>query len=99
MEYQTTHMKRRGFASMDPARQRVIASHGGRAAQARGVAHRFTNEEAQAAGRKGGLTISQNREHMASIGRVGGKSRADHHDGTQHLRLLTHLNPSPPGDL
>ncbi|MBU6389244.1 general stress protein [Patescibacteria group bacterium] len=45
---------RRGFASMDKAKQRAIASAGGKAAHARGTAHEFTSEEARAAGRKGG---------------------------------------------
>ena len=45
----------RGFASMDSNRQREIASKGGRAAHKKGAAHQWTREEAQAAGRKGGL--------------------------------------------
>ena len=45
----------RGFASMDRNRQREIASKGGRAAHKKGAAHEWTREEAQAAGRKGGL--------------------------------------------
>ncbi|MEI6950169.1 KGG domain-containing protein [Paraflavisolibacter sp. H34] len=44
----------RGFASMDPQRQREIASEGGRAAHQQGVAHEWTSEEAREAGRKGG---------------------------------------------
>jgi general stress protein YciG len=44
----------RGFASMNPERQRQIASEGGKAAHARGKAHKFTSEEAREAGRKGG---------------------------------------------
>ena len=40
----------RGFAAMDPARQREIASLGGRAAHQSGHAHEFTSEEARAAG-------------------------------------------------
>ncbi len=40
----------RGFASMDPARQRAIASEGGKAAHQRGTAHEFTSEEARKAG-------------------------------------------------
>ena len=32
---------RRGFAAMDPARQREIASKGGRAAHAKGTAHEW----------------------------------------------------------
>lgn len=44
----------RGFASMDPQRQREIARMGGKAAHERGLAHQFTPEEARIAGRKGG---------------------------------------------
>jgi general stress protein YciG len=40
----------RGFASMDPERQRAIASEGGKAAHERGTAHEFTSEEARRAG-------------------------------------------------
>ncbi len=50
----------RGFASMDPQRQREIASQGGRAAHEKGTAHEFSSEEARAAGRKGGQARSQN---------------------------------------
>jgi general stress protein YciG len=46
----------RGFAAIPPGRQREIASLGGKAAQARGTAHRFDSEEVAAAGRKGGKT-------------------------------------------
>jgi general stress protein YciG len=42
----------RGFAAMDPQRQREIASLGGRAAHQSGHAHEFTSEEARAAGKK-----------------------------------------------
>ena len=45
----------RGFASMDRNKQREIASKGGRAAPKSGAAHEWTREEAQAAGRTGGL--------------------------------------------
>jgi uncharacterized protein len=44
----------RGFASMDPEKQRKIASSGGKAAHAKGTAHQWTTAEARAAGRKGG---------------------------------------------
>ena len=65
----------RGFASMDRSKQREIASKGGRAAHQKGTAHEFDSGEARAAGRKGGVTVSQNREHMAAIGRRGGEAR------------------------
>lgn len=50
----TNKAKNRGFASMDPKRQKEIASLGGRTAHARGTAHQFTSEEAKIAGSKGG---------------------------------------------
>lgn len=43
---------KRGFAAMDADKQREIASDGGRAAHRSGHAHKFTTEEARAAGRK-----------------------------------------------
>lgn len=46
---------RRGFAAMDPALQRRIASEGGRASHESGRGHRFSTAEARDAGRKGGL--------------------------------------------
>lgn len=47
--------KRRGFACMDAAKVKEIASKGGKAAHAAGVAHQFTADEAREAGRKGGI--------------------------------------------
>ena len=52
----------RGVASMDPERQRQIASEGGKAAHEKGTAHEFTSEEAREAGRKGGMARSANRK-------------------------------------
>jgi general stress protein YciG len=66
---------KRGFASMDPSKQKEIASKGGRAAHAKGTAHEFTSDEARVAGRKGGEAVSRDRAHMAAIGREGGHSR------------------------
>ena len=50
-----TPKKPRGFAAMDPSKVKAIASKGGKAAHVAGTAHRFTPEEAQSAGRKGGM--------------------------------------------
>ncbi len=58
----------RGFASMDPQRQREIASQGGRAAHEKGTAHEFSSEEAREAGRKGGQARSQNNRANKSLG-------------------------------
>jgi general stress protein YciG len=71
-----TGKSRRGFASMDPSRQREIASKGGRAAHEKGTAHEWSSDEARNAGRKGGVTVSRDRVHMAAIGREGGESRS-----------------------
>jgi uncharacterized protein len=66
----------RGFASMAAEKQREIARKGGKAAHEKGTAHEFTSEEARAAGRKGGETVSRNREHMSAIGHKGGLQSA-----------------------
>ena len=66
---------KRGFAAMDEATQRAIASKGGQAAHQKGTAHEFDSEEARRAGQKGGEAVSRDREHMAEIGRKGGESR------------------------
>ncbi|MDB5194690.1 MAG: hypothetical protein JWN50_704 [Parcubacteria group bacterium] len=70
--------KPQGFATMklsNPDRQKEIAAKGGRAAHSRGVAHEFDSAEAKEAGKKGGLTVSKNIEHMREIGRRGGAAR------------------------
>jgi uncharacterized protein len=80
----TPQKSKRGFASMDPNKQKEIASRGGKAAHAKGTAHEFTSEEARGAGRKGGLIVSRDRAHMVAIGREGGHMRAK----KAKLRLL-----------
>ena len=47
---QSSGTSNRGFASMDPDKQREIASEGGKAAHEAGTAHEFTSEEARRAG-------------------------------------------------
>lgn len=66
--------QKRGFAAMSPEKQKSIASQGGKAAHAAGTAHEFTSEEAREAGKKGGESVSKDREHMAEIGRKGGQA-------------------------
>lgn len=81
----------RGFASMNPEKQRKIASLGGRAAHRKGTAHKFTSDEAREAGRKGGKSVSQNREHMAEIGRRGGAaSRGGGHASGADQQGMSH---------
>jgi len=56
----------RGFASMDRAKQREIASKGGKAAHQKGTAHEWTSEEARDAGRKGGIASHRRRREQMS---------------------------------
>jgi general stress protein YciG len=65
----------RGFASMDRAKQREIASKGGKAAHQKGTAHEWTSEEARDAGRKGGIASHQRRrEQLGGPGDEGSGS-------------------------
>ena len=59
---------RRGFAAMDPEKQKQIASEGGRAAHRQGVAHEWSTEEAREAGRKGGQN-SKSHKNIEITGR------------------------------
>jgi len=51
---------------MDRAKQREIASKGGKAAHQKGTAHEWTSEEARDAGRKGGIASHQRRREQSS---------------------------------
>jgi hypothetical protein len=62
----------RGFAGMDPERQRQISSQGGKAAHQKGTAHEFDSEEAREAGRKGGM-VSGGRRRAKESGEGGGE--------------------------
>jgi uncharacterized protein len=62
----------RGFASMDRAKQREIASKGGKAAHQKGTAHEWTSEEAREAGRKGGMASHQRRRQSQQLDEQGG---------------------------
>jgi len=78
---------------MDAAKQREIASRGGRAAHAHGTAHKFSSDEARRAGRKGGEAVSGNREHMAAIGRRGGEARQARRAARAASEQQTRENP------
>ena len=51
---------------MEPEKQREIARMGGKAAHAKGTAHRFTPEEAAMAGRLGGCNSGLVRREKAA---------------------------------
>jgi hypothetical protein len=62
----------RGFASMDPQKQREIASEGGKAAHASGNAHEFNSEEA----RRAGSMSHKNDGNSQSQGGQGGSQQS-----------------------
>ena len=72
---QSSGTKNRGFASMDPERQRQIASVGGKAAHLKGTAHEFTSEEARRAG-----SMSHGNRQSANAS-SGGPSRTSSRQG------------------
>ena len=59
---------------MDRAKQREIASKGGKAAHQKGTAHEWTSEEAREAGRKGGMASHRRRKEMDQP--MGGSSES-----------------------
>jgi general stress protein YciG len=100
---------KRGFAGMDRAKQREIASKGGRAAHAKGTAHHFTPEEARVAGRKGGQAAHAKGtaheftpEEARAAGRKGGQrsqARAGatrERNGSAEQEPTTQQTPLPP---
>lgn len=75
----------RGFASMDRAKQREIASKGGKAAHQKGTAHEWTSEEARDAGRKGGIASHQRRREQMGGG-TGSENTGSNPDDTENTR-------------
>ena len=71
---------------MDRAKQREIASKGGKAAHQKGTAHEWTSEEARDAGRKGGIASHRRRRETtgASIDtpEVSRSMSAEHAQGS-----------------
>jgi uncharacterized protein len=85
----------RGFASMDRAKQREIASKGGKAAHQKGTAHEWTSEEAREAGRKGGMASHQRRKQSQmddpgsdtqALGTPEGTERSSASDQNEQIR-------------
>ena len=62
---------------MDRAKQREIASKGGKAAHQKGTAHEWTSEEAREAGRKGGMASHRRRQQS------GGQNSESSDSGNQ----------------
>jgi hypothetical protein len=90
---------KRGFASMSPEQQREIARQGGRAAHQKGVAHEFTSQEAQAAGRIGGRNSGARRglhaaESLSGLGRSGSGRHAGSTQDVQREQGGEEASPS-----
>jgi uncharacterized protein len=103
-----TTKSRRGFAIMEPERQRALAGEGGRKAHAEKRAHEWTPEAAREAGRKGGkATHAKGTGHTFSpeearaAGRKGGLAvqakRAAEREAADKAALAT-LEPHRPAD-
>jgi general stress protein YciG len=79
---------------MERAKQREIASKGGKAAHQKGTAHEWTSEEAREAGRKGGMASHRRRKEMMDQGGTGTSSletpqdteRVDGDDQNEQIR-------------
>jgi general stress protein YciG len=65
---------------MDRAKQREIASKGGKAAHQKGTAHEWTSEEARDAGRKGGIASHQRRREQLGGGTTSENTSSDEND-------------------
>ncbi len=62
VEVENRPRRPRGFAALDAAARSAISRKGGQAAHRAGTAHKFTSEEARAAGKKGSqITHSRRR--------------------------------------
>ncbi len=86
----------RGFASMDRAKQREIASKGGKAAHQKGTAHEWTSEEARDAGRKGGLAShKRRREQMLASGGGNAMATEDRGEAGESRRDQADLGSEP----
>ena len=70
----------RGFASMDPERQREIASEGGKAAHQKGTAHEFTSEEAR---RAGSMSHGNRQSDQSSSGSGGAAAKQGGNKGSE----------------
>lgn len=61
----------RGFRSLSAEKRREVASKGGKAAHAMGVAHQWTHDEAVEAGKRGGGKTSETYAKRAALRHAG----------------------------
>ena len=84
--------KPRGFACLTPEQRRAIASMGGQKSHRNGTAHKFTQEEASEAGKKGGAHWKGDPEHMRAIGARGGKAKKGYRERREQQQLEQESN-------
>ena len=91
---------------MDRAKQREIASKGGKAAHQKGTAHEWTSEEARNAGRKGGIAsharrreLLQQQEPGAATSGEGGSTADDTRASASDDSVAETMGNSRSGDL
>lgn len=70
------------FDKMSKEELRAVSARGGRAAHAKGKAHKFTEEESKRGGKKRG----ECRECMQEIGKTGGHKAHEHHHASAPAR-------------
>ncbi|MGH6690235.1 MAG: KGG domain-containing protein [Gammaproteobacteria bacterium] len=78
---------------MDRAKQREIASKGGKAAHQKGTAHEWTSDEAREAGRKGGMASHRRRKEMTgeeagAAGEMGAPGVTERSGGDDQSELI-----------
>ena len=75
----------RGFAGMDPERQRQISSQGGKAAHQKGTAHEFDSNEAREAGRKGGMASHRRKQEQQNGGSPSSSTEGGPPEGGEQM--------------
>lgn len=88
-----------GFALMDAERRKAIASAGGKAAHARGTAHRFDSQAASEAGRRAhqrGTAHVWTPEAAREAGRKGGRAARKRAQAAAASAPSTRSMPSTP---
>lgn len=75
--------KPRGFAAMDRSKVSEIAQKGGKAAHAANTAHKWTAEEAKAAGAKGGKAVHAKRAAAKAIIATNAQPQTKTHKGAK----------------
>lgn len=90
MNNETKPKSARGFASMNPERQKEIARMGGRSVPSEQRSFARNKDLAREAGRRGGLatpaakrTFSYDSQHAAEAGRKGGRAKGASHAETK----------------